>query len=100
MEFDIILTKQDFESILDKEVVIHFSDNYILKAEVISIKEGMPIGKDIRTPFSIVLRTEQKNEYFEQGTYTIKHPDKGEIPLFLVPLGPDEIGMKYEAVFS
>jgi hypothetical protein len=100
MEIQIILTKQDFESIPDNGVTIHFSDDYILKAEVISIKEGMPFGEGIRTPFSIVFRTAQKNEYFDQGTYPIIHPSKGSIPVFLVPIGPDENGMKYEAVFN
>lgn len=36
----------------------------------------------------------------QQGTYTLVHPDKAEITLFLVPLGPRDGHAIYEAVFS
>ena len=35
-----------------------------------------------------------------QQIWTVHHPDLGEFALFLVPLGPDERGMRYEAVIS
>lgn len=35
-----------------------------------------------------------------QGTYTLEFPEIGAIGVFLVPLGPGEGGMLYEAVFS
>jgi hypothetical protein len=47
-----------------------------------------------------VLRTTQTTGYYQQGIYIIYHPSKGEIYTFLVPLGLDKEGMKYEAVFS
>jgi hypothetical protein len=100
MEDQNILIKQDFESLIDNAIKIHFNDDYILLAEVIAVLEGMTYVESIRTPFSVVMRTDQKNQYFEQGTYPIIHPDKGEIPVFLVPIGPDEFGMRYEAVFN
>jgi hypothetical protein len=100
MEDQTILVKQDFESLIDNTLKIHFNDDYILQAEVISVFDGMIYAESIRTPFSIIFRTDQKNQYFEQGTYPIIHPEKGEIPVFLVPIGPDEFGMRYEAVFN
>jgi hypothetical protein len=30
----------------------------------------------------------------------VRHPDLGELSLFLVPLGPDERGARYEAVIG
>lgn len=38
--------------------------------------------------------------YLMQGLYELTHPRMGKIELFLVPLGQDEVGMRYEAVFS
>lgn len=35
-----------------------------------------------------------------QGTYLLAHDDLGELELFLVPLGPDPGGMRYEAAFA
>lgn len=100
MENQIILDKQDFESLPDNEVTIHFREDYILKAAIISVIAGMPYAKSARIPFSVIFRTELKDIYFSQGTYPIIHPTKGIVPVFLVPLGPDDKGMKYEAVFN
>jgi hypothetical protein len=35
-----------------------------------------------------------------QQTFRARHAELGEFDLFLVPLGPDERGMRYEAVFT
>ena len=35
-----------------------------------------------------------------QGTYVLRHPELGELDLFLVPLGPGDDGMRYEAAFA
>ncbi|HMP31859.1 MAG TPA: hypothetical protein PKD85_19810, partial [Saprospiraceae bacterium] len=51
-------------------------------------------------PFYFILRTLQTTEYYQQATYLLLHPTKGEIPVFLVPLGLDHIGMKYQAIFN
>lgn len=52
-----------------------------------------------RQPFSITLRG-PKDRVFEQQMCTLEHPGLGNLQLFLVPLGPDDDGMRYEAVFS
>jgi hypothetical protein len=38
--------------------------------------------------------------WLQQGLYLLVHPQMGEFELFLVPLGPDAAGMRYEAAFS
>jgi hypothetical protein len=35
-----------------------------------------------------------------QQTFRVEHAQLGDFPMFLVPLGPDEQGMRYEAVFG
>jgi hypothetical protein len=35
-----------------------------------------------------------------QMTYHLRHPAMGEFDLFLVPIGGDEKGFRYEAVFN
>jgi hypothetical protein len=35
-----------------------------------------------------------------QRIYRLRHPVMGELDLFLVPIGPDGEGMRYEAVFT
>jgi len=35
-----------------------------------------------------------------QGTFTLEHPSMGELLLFMVPVGRDERGFRYEVVFN
>ena len=35
-----------------------------------------------------------------QDTYLVKHSHLGEFPLFLVPIGPNQAAVRYEAVFA
>jgi hypothetical protein len=52
-----------------------------------------------RTPFSLVFRC-GKETPLPQGTYTVEHERMGTLEIFLVPIGPDEGGLCYEAVFN
>jgi len=52
-----------------------------------------------REPFSIVLRSAMETA-LEQQTYRVAHSELGELDIFLVPIGPDKTGMRYEAVFT
>lgn len=52
-----------------------------------------------RTPFSLVFRS-PPGALLPQRIYRLHHDGLGALDLFLVPIGPDEEGMRYEAVFS
>jgi len=52
-----------------------------------------------RTPFTLLFHGPTEN-YLRQGTYLIRHGAIGEFPLFLVPLGPRDGQMRYEAIFT
>jgi hypothetical protein len=95
-----LLSSNDFNTFLNKLFTIRISDEIQLDAELIEITKLNNYSPLERSPFSIVFRTEQKNEYYQQGIFTIVHPQKGNLELFLSPLGFDNVGMKYEAVFS
>ena len=51
-----------------------------------------------RQPFSLVVVAE--GEALPQQTLTLEHEALGELQLFLVPVGPRDGGMAYEAVFT
>ncbi|PXY44926.1 DUF6916 family protein [Flavobacterium hydrophilum] len=95
-----LLTLNDFDTLLNTAFTISISDEVQLDAELIEVTKLNNYSPLERNPFSIVFRTDQKNEYYEQGIFTIVHPEKGDLQLFLSPLGFDDMGMKYEAVFS
>ncbi|EJL62937.1 DUF6916 family protein [Flavobacterium sp. CF136] len=95
-----LLTLNDFDTLINNVFTIRISDEVQLEAELIELTKLNNYSPLERNPFSIVFRTEQKNEYYEQGIFIVVHPEKGDLQLFLSPLGFDDVGMKYEAVFS
>ncbi len=95
-----LLTLNDFDTLINNVFTIRISDEIQLEAELIELTKLNNYSPLERNPFSIVFRTEQKNEYYEQGIFIVVHPEKGDLQLFLSPLGFDDVGMKYEAVFS
>jgi hypothetical protein len=53
-----------------------------------------------RVPFSLIFHA-PGGELHPQGTFTVRHPQLGELAIFLVPLGAQQDGaIAYEAVFS
>ena len=52
-----------------------------------------------RAPFSILFSGPMQPT-FPQGIYKVEHSAMNPIELFIVPVGPDDIGMRYEAVFN
>lgn len=95
-----LLTLNDFDTLLNNVFAIRISDEVQLDAELFEVTKLNNHSPLERSPFSIVFRTDQKNEYYQQGIFTVVHPEKGDLQLFLTPLGFDSVGMKYEAVFS
>jgi hypothetical protein len=51
-------------------------------------------------PFRLTFRSSSKEEYFPQNIYQLAHATMGEIEIFLVPIGPDSEGMRYESIFN
>jgi hypothetical protein len=49
--------------------------------------------------FSVIF-TGPASPWLQQGTYTLLHPQMQGLTLFLVPLGPRDGRMVYEAVFA
>jgi hypothetical protein len=52
-----------------------------------------------RMPFSLLFRAED-GTLVPQQICKFTHPEAGETPLFVVPLGPEGQAMRYEAVIS
>jgi hypothetical protein len=52
-----------------------------------------------RVPFSLLFHAGRATTMSQQ-TCTLSHPELGSFALFLVPLGPDAEGARYEAVIG
>ena len=52
-----------------------------------------------RAPFSLIFRG-PASPTLPQRIWPLEHPSLGRLEIFLVPIGPDASGMRYEAVFN
>ena len=99
------LSYADFAPYVNQQFRINVDSGAPIEAELISVTDlgHRPTAKkgDARqTAFSIVLRCPQSDTYLHQQIYTVEHRKLGKHKIFLVPIGPDEQGMRYEAVFN
>jgi hypothetical protein len=60
---------------------------------------GLAKHSNTREPFSVVFRA-PATPVLAQMIRRLEHPELGAFELFLVPIGPDDVGMRYEAVFT
>lgn len=60
---------------------------------------GAAAGRD-RAPFSLVFHTVAQAPVLPQAIYRLEGENMQPFELFLAPIGPDERGMRYEAVFT
>jgi hypothetical protein len=90
---------------LHQQFLIRPESGEPIKAELISVTElgHRPTAKKgaaRQSTFSIVLRGPKSDTYLPQRIYSVEHGHLGKHKIFLVPIGPDEHGMRYEAVFN
>jgi hypothetical protein len=52
-----------------------------------------------RPPFSLIFGGPLE-PLLPQRIYSLQHPALGVLEIFLVPIGPDESGQRYQAIFS
>ena len=76
-------------------------DGSILDLELVAFTPGPVLRDDAhaRASFSIVFRGPLE-PVLPQRIYRFEHDELGSFELFIVPIGPDETGMQYQAVFG
>ncbi len=92
-------TIETFAPLVGERFGIHTERSSLLEAELISAE---PCGGRVaggRAPYSIVFRGPSQ-PVLAQRIYRIEHAVLGSFELFIVPIGPDQSGMRYEAVFA
>ena len=97
------LTHLNFEPHLKEMFSIHYNHHEALSVILSEItfwgdNQNSPDG-GIQQPFALIFQS-SITAYLPQGTYRITHPVIGEQDIFIVPLGPNTTGMRYEATFG
>lgn len=99
MELDKI-SAADFQPLINQQFVFKISSEVSLEAELIEVLVLRGDSSIEREPFLLTFRTEQQQEYYQQGIFRVEHDVLHGLEFFLSPKGFDGIGMRYEAVFS
>ena len=75
------------------------------REEVLTLIEVKRLGPDgggrpgAPEQFSVIFRG-GAGDHLPQRTYPMDHETLGKFELFIVPIGPDDQGMRYQAVFG
>lgn len=81
-----------FRVVLDEEQLIELE---LIEATALPAHRGAPR----QDPFSLVFRGPATVQ-LGQAMHTLEHERIGQQPVFLVPIGADEEGTFYEAIFN
>lgn len=93
------LTHNDFEKCLNQTFQAeHESGNVALELVECGILPTARRKEAGREPFSIIFRG-PRQPVLPQSIQRLKGP-MGMLEIFIVPIGPDEKGMRYEAIFT
>lgn len=97
-----MLTKTDFDTCLGTTFQMQVSPEQTAALELIEVS-GYPAqamrSDATREPFSLLFRGAKELQVSQQ-IFRLNHPELGVHEVFLVPIGPDKQGMRFEAVFS
>ena len=88
------LTSRDFAPHLHTRFRVAELTEYELELAEVSDSTNAQLEQ-----FSLIF-TGVASPWLNQGLYKLAHSQMPECELFLVPIGPDEKGMRYEAAFS
>ena len=96
------LTHATFTDCLGSQFRLHYGSPAPLAVDLIAVTplgvQGRPRPPK-REPFSLVFRG-PRDFYLPQRVYKLEHSALGALEIFLVPIGPDDAGMRFEAVFN
>ena len=93
------LTKESWQPHLEQTFQATLPSGETLTLQLIEVSGlGEKPGAQ-REPFSLLFRGPSQ-PLLEQSIAELEHESLGRLALFLVPLGPDDRGMRYEAIFT
>ena len=91
------LSSRIFSEHLNSTFGLRVPNSQSVSLQLVEVTENdAPPGAE---QFSVLFRGPRQDTIL-QGIHTLRHEQLGELELFLVPIGPDAIGMRYEAVFN
>ena len=94
---DKVLTKSMFAEALHSAFRLYYQPDQAQEVELVALHEGLSSPR--QEAFSLVF-TGPGPGVLPQRIYSFEHAQMGRFELFIVPIGRDEHGVQYEAVFN
>jgi hypothetical protein len=86
-----------FAESLDTKFKLYPETSDAIEVELVELTEGVSTPK--QEQFALLFRG-PLDHFLQQKIYRMEHEKLGEFDLFLVPVGRDQNGFQYEAVFN
>ena len=101
-ESNSVLTIEDFKNWKSQNMTVHLTEEHKEIVRILDVEACGEKKNKSRIPFSLILLTEMKDQYYTQGSFIVVLPDGQEEPMFMVPIGVDmeSGGMKYEVIYN
>lgn len=96
------LSKGDFDPHLGETFSIALDSGEALELKLVETRSltSDTVESSARQPFGLTFQGGPPDKYLPQRIYDLVHPEMGTLSVFLVPLGPDGDGMRYEVIFT
>lgn len=92
-----LLSLKNFAEQLNTKFDVYLTPESAVQSELIEVTELKK--SDRQESFSLLFLVPNDNPV-RQGVYRMEHPAFSSFELFLVPVGQDRTGIKYEAIFN
>lgn len=97
------LTATDFTPHVKTAFKVRLNDTEFTTLQLTNVversQEFAPPGAG-RLPFTLTFHGNHRGGYLPQQIWHFDHDVLGPLEIFIVPIGPDSEGMRYEAVFN
>jgi hypothetical protein len=96
------LTHESFRPHVGTDFAARLGPDATLRVTLIEVEATGPVpagGAARRRPFSLIFRG-PRAPVLPQRIYRLEHAAMGPLEIFIVPIGPDAEGMRYQAVFT
>lgn len=95
-----LVNKGTFDALTGETFQVEVAPGELLGLELIEVR-GLdePSGAPRNEPFSVLFRGPLKPS-LPQQTYPFRQAGLGEVAIFIVPVGHDQQGTLYEAIFN
>lgn len=96
------LRMEHFAPLVDQAFTLQLPEGSTLQLRLVEATAHRQHSPDFRPGFSLLFRCPElpAGQYISQNTYTFEHPALGQLDLFMVPIEPDQSGMRYQCIFS